>query len=72
MEVSHQRLHPFVAGGGRRRRVCGQHRGNFYAVDAGTGQLKWKFATPGERRFAAKHLHGTLPEGETMPDPFDC
>ena len=25
----------------------------------------------GERRFAGKHLHGFLPAGETMPDPFD-
>jgi outer membrane protein assembly factor BamB len=46
--------------------------GKFYAVDAANGQLKWKFATLGERRFAGKHLHGGLPEAETMPDPFDC
>ncbi len=45
--------------------------GNFYAVDALSGQLKWKFQTQGERRFAAKHLHGALPAAETMPDPFD-
>jgi outer membrane protein assembly factor BamB len=45
--------------------------GNFYAVDAATGQLKWKFKTGGERRFAAKHLHGAEPASETMPDPFD-
>ena len=44
---------------------------NFYAVDAATGQLKWKFQTGGERRFAAKHLHGSQPVAETMPDPFD-
>src|SRR6266700_5111927 len=44
---------------------------NFYAVDAASGALKWKFATGGERRFAAKHLHGMEPAGETMPDPFD-
>lgn len=50
----------------------GSYDGKFYAVDAATGQLKWQFVTPGERRFAAKHLHGGLPEGETMPDPFDC
>src|SRR6266513_5281671 len=36
----------------------GSFDGNFYAVDAATGQLKWKFHTGGERRFAAKHLHG--------------
>ena len=50
----------------------GSYDGKFYAVDAATGQLKWKFATSGEHRFAAKHLHGALPEAETMPDPFDC
>ena len=43
----------------------------FYAVDAATGALKWKFSTGGERRFAAKHLHGSQPAAETMPDPFD-
>jgi hypothetical protein len=35
------------------------------------GTLKWKFATGGERRFAAKHIHGMEPAAETMPDPFD-
>lgn len=45
--------------------------GNFYAVDAETGKLRWKSADPGERRFAAMHLHGSQPVGETMPDPFD-
>jgi outer membrane protein assembly factor BamB len=49
----------------------GSFDGNFYAVDSATGQLKWKFKTGGERRFAAKHLHGAEPAGETMPDPFD-
>jgi eukaryotic-like serine/threonine-protein kinase len=45
--------------------------GNAYAVDASTGTQKWKFAISGERRFAATHLHGAAPNGETMPDPFD-
>jgi outer membrane protein assembly factor BamB len=45
--------------------------GNFFAVDAVSGQLKWKFRITGERRYAATHLHGSLPAGETMPDPFD-
>lgn len=45
--------------------------GNFYAVDAASGTVKWKFGIPGERRYAATHLHGSLPVGETMPDPFD-
>jgi outer membrane protein assembly factor BamB len=49
----------------------GSYDSNFYAVDAATGQLKWKFLTGGERRFAAKHLHGAEPAAETMPDPFD-
>ena len=44
---------------------------NFYCLDAVTGKLKWKFKTDGERRFAAKHLHGAEPANETMPDPFD-
>jgi eukaryotic-like serine/threonine-protein kinase len=45
--------------------------GNFYAVDTATGKMRWKFANAGERRYAATHLHGSLPAGETMPDPFD-
>ena len=45
--------------------------GIFYAVDAVSGVLRWKFQIAGERRFAGKHLHGALPAGETMPDPFD-
>ena len=36
-----------------------------------TGKLRWKFRNAGERRYAATHLHGSLPAGETMPDPFD-
>jgi outer membrane protein assembly factor BamB len=49
----------------------GTYSGRFYAVDAASGKLKWKFFTEGERRFAGKHLHGSEPAGETMPDPFD-
>lgn len=49
----------------------GSYDGNFYAIDASSGQLSWKFSTGGERRFAAKHLHGSNPAAETMPDPFD-
>jgi eukaryotic-like serine/threonine-protein kinase len=45
--------------------------GNFYAVDAAAGKEKWRFKTAGERRYAAKHLHGSQPVVETMPDPFD-
>ena len=49
----------------------GSYDGNFYAVDTASGKLRWKFRNAGERRFAATHLHGSLPVGETMPDPFD-
>jgi outer membrane protein assembly factor BamB len=59
---------PAVAGG---LVYFGAYDGSFYAVDAASGQLKWKFQTAGERRFAAKHLHGSTPVAETMPDPFD-
>ncbi len=45
--------------------------GNLYAVEAANGKEKWHFTTGGERRYAATHLHGTLPVAETMPDPFD-
>src|SRR5204863_9646733 len=44
---------------------------HFYALDAVSGQLKWKFATKGEKRFAAAHIHGLQPASERMPDPFD-
>jgi outer membrane protein assembly factor BamB len=49
----------------------GSYDGNFYAVDAASGKLRWKFRNAGERRYAATHLHGSLPVGETMSDPFD-
>jgi eukaryotic-like serine/threonine-protein kinase len=49
----------------------GSYSGRFYAVDAVTGKLKWKFQTEGEKRFEGKHLHGSEPAAETMPDPFD-
>jgi eukaryotic-like serine/threonine-protein kinase len=45
--------------------------GNLYAVDATSGAQLWTFKTDGERRFAARHIHGIDPAGETMPDPFD-
>jgi outer membrane protein assembly factor BamB len=45
--------------------------GNVYALDARSGELRWKFAFEGEHRFTAKHLHGTQPADEAMPDPFD-
>jgi len=49
----------------------GSYDGNFYAVETATGKLRWKFRNAGERRYAATHLHGSMPAGETMPDPFD-
>ena len=45
--------------------------GSLYAVDTTTGKKKWSFKTGGERRYAGKHLHGSVPMAETMPDPFD-
>ena len=60
---------PAVAGG---LVYFSSYDGWFYAVDAMAGKLKWKFSNAGERRFAARHIHGSLPAAETMPDPFDC
>jgi outer membrane protein assembly factor BamB len=45
--------------------------GKFYAVDARTGKLRWKFATGGERRFEAKGIHGLQPKNQTIADPWD-
>jgi outer membrane protein assembly factor BamB len=59
---------PAVADG---RVYFGSYDGTFYAVRVADGKLDWKFSNPGERRYAGKHLHGSLPVGETMPDPFD-
>lgn len=42
-----------------------------YAANATTGTVVWKFATHGEHRYTATHLHGTLPRAESMPDPYD-
>ena len=49
----------------------GSYDGKFYALNAQTGALKWKFATEGERRFEAKGLHGWQPKNQTVADPFD-
>lgn len=59
---------PNVAGG---IVYFGSYDGFFYAVDAATGKLVWKFQNAGEHRYSASHLHGSLPLGENMPDPFD-
>ena len=45
---------------------------NFYSLDSATGKLRWKFKTGGEHRFTAKHIHGSQPASESMPDPFDA
>jgi eukaryotic-like serine/threonine-protein kinase len=45
--------------------------GNVYAVDTKTGAKRWQFASEGEHRFTGKHLHGSDPAAESMPDPFD-
>jgi outer membrane protein assembly factor BamB len=50
----------------------GSYSGRFYAVDAVSGKLKWKFQTEGEKRFEGKHLHGSQPAAELMPDPYDA
>ena len=59
---------PAVAGG---IVYFASYDGNLYAVDAASGKLRWKFGDAGERRYSGTHLHGMLPAGETMPDPFD-
>jgi eukaryotic-like serine/threonine-protein kinase len=45
--------------------------GNIYAVDAKTGVKRWQFSSEGEHRFTGRHLHGSDPAAESMPDPFD-
>ncbi len=49
----------------------GSYDGKFYALNAETGAVKWKFATEGERRFEARGLHGMQPKTQTIADPFD-
>jgi len=60
---------PAVADG---RVFFGAYDGNFYALEAVSGRVLWQFATQGERRFAARHLHGAEPAAEVVPDPFDA
>ena len=45
----------------------GAYNGVFYAISASRGQLRWKFETGGERRFSAKHLHGSQPAAKPRP-----
>src|SRR5881392_2555015 len=49
----------------------GSYDGKFYALDAQSGAVKWKFATEGERRFEAKGIHGWQPKSQTFADAFD-
>jgi outer membrane protein assembly factor BamB len=49
----------------------GSYDGKFYALDAKTGETRWKFSTGGERRFEAKGLHGQQPKNQTIADAFD-
>lgn len=49
----------------------GSYDGSFYAVDAATGTERWRFAIPGERKFAAKGLHGYKPREQVIPDFWD-
>lgn len=55
----------------RDRVYFSSYDGNIYAVDVKSGEQRWKFASEGERRFTGRHLHGSDPAGESMPDPFD-
>jgi outer membrane protein assembly factor BamB len=59
---------PAIADGTLYIGSCG---GNFYALNAHTGALKWKVTTDGERWFEAKDLHGLQPKNQTIADPFD-
>ena len=45
--------------------------GVFYALAADTGDIKWRFATGGERRFEAKGIHGLTPSYQNIADPMD-
>jgi len=48
----------------------GSYDGAFYAVNT-KGELRWKFATHGERKFEARGLHGQQPAQQTIPDFWD-
>ena len=45
--------------------------GRLYALDAHSGEVLWKFATEGERRFEARGLHGMQPRTQTFADMYD-
>jgi outer membrane protein assembly factor BamB len=46
--------------------------GIFSALAVDTGVVKWRFLPEdSEKRFEAQGLHGTKPESQTIPDPWD-
>jgi outer membrane protein assembly factor BamB len=57
-----------VAGG---RVYAVSYDGRLYALDAASGEVLWKFATDGERRFEARGLHGQQPRTQTFADVYD-
>ena len=59
---------PAIAGG---RVYALSYDGRLYALDERSGEVLWKFATEGERRFEARGLHGMQPRSQTFPDVFD-
>ena len=49
----------------------GSYDGVFYALDKDNGSIEWTFKTDGERRFAAKGIHGNKPKDSLMQDEWD-
>jgi outer membrane protein assembly factor BamB len=45
--------------------------GELYSLNSATGKANWEFKTDGERRYAARHIHGIDPDFETMTDFWD-
>jgi outer membrane protein assembly factor BamB len=71
VEVVHRSSSNIFAGGRKRSRIFRKLQRQVLRGRRRHRQLKWKFQTEGERRFEAKHLHGSEPASESMPDPFD-
>ncbi|WP_343703994.1 PQQ-binding-like beta-propeller repeat protein [Chitinophaga sp.] len=49
----------------------GSYDGHYYALDAGTGTLIWRFATGGESRIGARGLWTMQPDSLYMTDLYD-
>lgn len=49
----------------------GSYDGVFYALNKDNGTITWVFETDGERRFAAKGIHGSKPKDSLMQDEWD-